>query len=147
VRKRITVGTLQAHKEGTAWVVLLPATTGVVLAELAAQEAVPQGGPERVMGGTTVPAVDLTPLVAMIERKDQEIQRLNDAAMAWQFRALRAEERLSALESGPISSMPQDAKSGPLRGDRGEMASEPMPRASDSLALRWRAWWRRMRGG
>jgi hypothetical protein len=89
----------------------------------------------------------LAPLVAMIERKDQEIRRLNDAAMAWQFRALRAEEQLAALAPGPISGMPQDAHPGPVRGDRGQMASEPMPHASDSLALVWRRWWRRMRGG
>ena len=82
----------------------------------------------------------------MIERKDQEIRQLNDAAMAWQFRALRAEEQLAALESGPINSTPQDAIPAPLRGDRAQVASEPISPASDRLALVWRAWWRRMRG-
>src|SRR5215213_11991027 len=54
VRKRITTGTLDAHKEGSAWVVLLPTTTGAVLAAPAAPEAVPSAAPG---GGTAVPDV------------------------------------------------------------------------------------------
>src|SRR5215213_4899753 len=44
VRKRITVGTLDAHKEGSAWVVLLHATSGAVSAVPTAQGTAPEGG-------------------------------------------------------------------------------------------------------
>jgi hypothetical protein len=34
-----------------------------------------------------------------------------------------------------------------VRNDRGDVASESVTSGSDRLALRWRRWWRRMRGG
>src|SRR5215211_4796078 len=52
VRKRITAGTLDAHKEGSAWVVLLPTTIEAVPAVLAAQGAAPEGG---TISGTVAP--------------------------------------------------------------------------------------------
>jgi hypothetical protein len=163
VRKRITAGTLDAHKAGTAWVVLLPATMGAVprsvLEEPAVPGAVPESGPGPDRGGTTVPAVDLAPLVSLIEKKDAEIRQLTDATMAWQFRALRAEERLAALESGPIAS-PESSESanatvaadfGPQRDETRETMdltlsqgrAAPQP-AGESLVRRW---WRRVTGG
>jgi hypothetical protein len=138
VRKRITAGTLDAHKEGSAWVVLLPATTGAVLAVPAAQEAVPEGAPVAALGGTASPGVDLAPLVVHIEKKDAEIQRLSEAAMMWQYRAMRAEERLAQLEPGPIAqdagefrtesvrNAPQDAIPAPVSDDATARASESL---------------------
>jgi hypothetical protein len=133
VRKRITAGTLDAHKEGNAWVVLLSATTGAVPAAPAAPEAVPSAAPE---GGTGAAAVDLTPLVEYLERKDAEIRRLSDALAGWQFRALRAEEKIEALEAGPIA--------GDTAGDaavthEGAPVSDDAPvRVSESLIDRLR---------
>ena len=56
-------------------------------------------------------------------------------------------ERVQAIPATVgVQTMPQDAKSSPLRGNRGDEAPEPMPHASDTLALVWRRWWRRIRG-
>jgi hypothetical protein len=127
VRKRITAGTLDAHKEGNAWVVLLPATTGAVPMAPAASGAVPSAAP---VGGTGTAAVDLTPLVEHLERKDAEIRRLSDALAGWQFRALRAEEKIEALEAGPIageaSDIPQERAPAPGRDDEPVRASETL---------------------
>ena len=113
VRKRITAGTLDAHKLGPAWVVLLPATTETVPSAVrtapAASAAVPGHDMRGTAGGTAVPVVDLAPLVSLIEKKDAEIRQLTDATMAWQFRALRAEERLAALEAGTQSGAHENA--------------------------------------
>jgi hypothetical protein len=160
VRKRITAGTLDTHKAGTAWVVLLPATMGAVpgavLEEPAVPGAVPESGPGPEGGGTAAPAVDLAPLVSLIEKKDAEIRPLTDATMAWQFRALRAEERLAALESGSLASQEsaaaagaaQDANVAPQSDEALEMTHRTLNKgheapllASESLVRRW---WRRM---
>lgn len=154
VRKRITVGTLDAYKEGTAWVVSLPATTWAVSTEPLAVVAVPEDGTGAVLSGTGTASVDLSPLVAHIERKDEEIQRLRDAAAGWQFRALRAEERLSQLEAGPIVApvtsesvtAPVERSEPPGRVDPYEttsrtLQSEPVP-TQVQLATGWRRWFR-----
>ena len=73
VRKQITAGTLDAHKEGSAWVELLPATPGAVPAAPAAPRAVPDGASR---GGTA--AVDVAPLAELIgrlTRVNQELRR------------------------------------------------------------------------
>jgi len=136
VRKRITAGTLDAHKEGNAWVVLLSSTTGAVPAAPAAPGAVPERGTE----GGTVDVAPLAELLADVTRRNEELAA---AAALWQYRAMQAEERLAQLEAGPIAGdvedAPQDANTGPLRGDQGEVASDPRQSA-------WRRWWRRMTG-
>lgn len=43
--------------------------------------------------------------------------------------------------------MPQDANAGPSRGNVVVEGSEAVKPTSDSLALSWRRWWRRVRGG
>lgn len=148
-----------AHKEQAAWVVL-SATTGAVPAEPAAPEAVHEDGTSAQEGGTGAAAVDLAPMVAYLGRKDDEIRRQPEAATAWQFRALRAEERLAQLEAGPIAgdvdqgslltaepqNAPQERYPGPVRDDRAAEASETLPPVSAALGLTWRRWWRRMRG-
>ena len=96
-------------------------------------------------------SVVLRELLAEERRKSDA---LLEASLIWQTRAMQLEQRLKELEAGPITSEPkvdvasmlQDANSAPLRGDRAEVAPDPMPHASDSLALVWRRWWRRMRG-
>jgi hypothetical protein len=145
VRKRIQRGTLAGRKVGGAWFVensVLPPPS-----EWQDESAPPSGlsaDDVRLSAGHN--SVDLKPLVEMIERLHEENRRLIEASTLWQVRARQAEEQLAALESGPISSMPQDANPGPLRGDLRAEASEPLKPVSDRLALRWRAWWRRMRG-
>jgi hypothetical protein len=102
VRKRITAGTLDAHKEGNAWVVLLHATTGAVPAASAAQEAVPSTEPE---GGTAALDVHeaMVQLRTLLAEERQCADRYLEAPTIWQGRALQLEERLKALEAGPIA--------------------------------------------
>jgi len=125
VRKRITAGTLDAHKEGNAWVVVLPSTTGAVPAAPAAPGAVPERGTE----GGTVDVAPLADLLADVTRRNEELAA---AAALWQYRAMQAEERLAQLEAGPIAGdsdrgaleMPQERAAGTLRGDQPEVVSE-----------------------
>jgi hypothetical protein len=56
---------------------------------------------QRVHGHDT-PRVDLHPLVDHIARLEGKVQELTEAATVWQFRALQAEERVRALEAGPL---------------------------------------------
>lgn len=148
VRKRITVGTLDAHKEGNAWVVLLPATTEAVPAVLAAPGAVPESG---TGGGTAAPDVGqglneaIVQLRTLLAEERQRADRYLEASTIWQSRALQLEERLKALESGPIAAdivqnAPQERDSAPQRDD---VPAE----ASDTRQAAWRRWWRRMTGG
>jgi hypothetical protein len=75
--------------------------------------------------------------------------------MAWQFRALRAEDRLAQLEAGPVAGdvdqgtrdAPQEHAGGSLRGYGAAKASQTLEPVSESLALSWRRWWQRARGG
>jgi len=115
VRKRITAGTLDAHKEGSAWVVLLPATMGAVPAAPTAQEAVPEGG-------TAAPDVGqglheaIVQLRTLLAEERQRADRYLEASTIWQGRALQLEERLKALEAGPIAGdVPQERDPGPVR--------------------------------
>jgi hypothetical protein len=87
---------------------------------------------------------------------------LRDAAAGWQFRAIRAEERLAQLEAGPLAGVtetpeaayaPVDATEAPQHVDPVHMASEPLRGAYGesvpaqvSLATGWRRWWRRVMG-
>ncbi len=123
VRKRITAGTLEAHKEGNAWVVLLPATMEAVPAAPAAPGAVPIAAPE---GGTA--AVDVAPLAELIDRLTRDNRELAAAAALWQERARFLGERLQALEAGPIageaSDVPQERDPGPERDVAGVRAPE-----------------------
>jgi hypothetical protein len=123
VRKRITAGTLDAHKEGNAWVVLLHATTGAVPAASAAQEAVPSTEPE---GGTAALDVHeaMVQLRTLLAEERQCADRYLEAPTIWQGRALQLEERLQALEAGPIAGdvedPPRDAPREPTAHERRE---------------------------
>ena len=162
VRKRITAGSLDAHKEGSAWVVLLPATTEAAPAALAAPEAVPSAAPE---SGTAALDVGqglheaIVQLRTLLAEERQRADRYLEASTIWQGRAMHLEERLRAIDTGPIPQTaepehtPQDANSAPLRDDAPQMTTVPLGEArdvskpaSDSLALGWRRWLRRMIG-
>ncbi|MBA2598006.1 MAG: helix-turn-helix domain-containing protein [Chloroflexia bacterium] len=124
VRKRITTGTLNAHKEGNAWVVLLPSTTEAVPAAPAAPGAVPERGTE---GGT----VDVAPLAEFLADVTRRNEELAAAAALWQYRAMQAEERLAQIESGPIAGdpsqdIPQERDTATLRGDQPALAADTL---------------------
>jgi len=158
VRKRITAGTLAAEKAGPAWVVALPAGTGAVPGAVpgagVAEPAVPGAAQGAGAGGT-----DLAPLADLIERQGEAIQRLTEAATAWQFRALRAEGQLKALEAGPIPpspdrtgpDAPRTPPASPFAGLPPEEVLADSAKTSSSSAitsaLGWRRWWRRVTAG
>jgi hypothetical protein len=78
VRKRITAGTLDAHKEGSAWVVLLPATSEAVPAVPAAQGAAPEGGTAArdVDQGVHEAIIQLRTLLAEERQRADRLRRL-----------------------------------------------------------------------
>jgi hypothetical protein len=92
IRKRITAGTLDAHQEGSAWVVLLPATSEAVPAVPAAQGAAPEGGttPDASQGVHEA----ITQLRTLLAEERQRAVRYLEASTIWQGRALQLEERL-----------------------------------------------------
>jgi excisionase family DNA binding protein len=83
----------------------------------------------------------LRELLAEERRKSDS---LLEASLVWQGRALQLEERLKALEAGPIAGDVEEAavthESGPLRGDQAAEGADTRQRA-------WRRWWRKMTGG
>jgi hypothetical protein len=136
VRKRITTGTLNAHKEGNAWVVLLPSTTEAVPAAPAAPGAVPERGTE---GGT----VDVAPLAEFLADVTRRNEELAAAAALWQYRAMQAEERLAQLEAGPIAGDVEDAAQDAIQGSPRDEATLVLKTMPTVLA---RPWWRRIVG-
>jgi len=137
VRKRITAGTLDAHKEGNAWVVLLSSTTGAVPAAPAAPGAVPERGTE----GGTVDVAPLAELLADVTRRNEELAA---AAALWQYRAMQAEERLAQLEAGPIAGDVEDAAQDAIQGAPRDVA--PMMAPETPQKGQERSWWRRLVG-
>jgi hypothetical protein len=149
---------LAGIKEGKSWVVLLPATPGADPAALSADPAgfadpdtTPTYGPPAAL---EVAAVEALERLLRDERRISDQNR--DAALHWQFRAQRAEERLKELEAGPLPTnaseptivdVPQESAAGPVRDVQPAQAAEPMRPPADGLALGWRRWWRRVTGG
>jgi hypothetical protein len=83
-------------------------------------------------------------LRTLLAEERQRADRYLEASTIWQGRALQLEERLNALEAGPIAGDVGDAptthESGPLRGAAAAEASDTRPAA-------WRRWWRRATRG
>ena len=158
VRKRIQRGTLPGRKVEGTWFVeasALPSSSSSsssgrqdVSARRLDDNIYPSGpqldeGQESVRTPAGQPIVDLAPLAEMIERLHGENQRLTEAATMWQVRARQAEDRLQALETGPIEPpvagdllehASQDAMQAPPR----DATLEPTPETDD------RPWWRRL---
>lgn len=107
----------------------------------------------------------VTVLRELLAEERRKSDALLEASLVWQTRAMQLQERLAALEAGELPQddlrhLPdtehaaQDANAGPLRDEIGDRASEsldesswPPKAASDTLALRWRRWWRRVLSG
>ncbi len=88
--------------------------------------------------GASNPGVDLAPLAELIGRLHDENVRLTEAAAVWQVRAVRAEERLQAIEAGAVAG-PQDA---PVAAPAAPGAAEGAKGAGDAPAPWWRFWGR-----
>jgi hypothetical protein len=172
-RKRIQRGTLAGLKIDGAWFVeqsSLPDSPDVRptmhsrhpdAGNHTAGRHLDDDGPDvRTMEDT--PAVDLTPLVEMVSRLHAENRQLTEAATIWQMRARQAEEKLAALEAGPIAApapehdivdAPESAPEAPQRvedapeGDSTlhDLSGNPVP-TEVQLATGWRRWFRRIMG-
>ena len=150
VRKRLVAGTLDGVKEGKSWTVLLHATPDAaqdaVPTAFAVPSAVPLSGPDA--------ALAVTVLERLLREERRAADENRDAALHWQFRALQAEERLAALEAGPIAQdtgehpqdVPLDTNTGSVRDAEATKAAEPDTPSADTLALGWRRWFRRIVG-
>ena len=168
VRKRIQRGTLPGRKVEGTWFVeasALPSSSSSGRPDVAAgrlDDNIHPSGPqldedqESVRTPAGQPIVDLAPLAEMIERLHGENQRLTEAATMWQVRARQAEDRLQALEAGPIAPpvagdvhehAPQDALSPHLQEEVHQETiqvparhdtPEPTPETDE------RPWWRRL---
>jgi len=108
IRKRIDAGTLFATRDGRAWIVYLeePAS-GAGTAESAVPSeprAVPgtEPEPERAVSSGTSSAVDLSPLVALVDDLTRRNAELTEAATLWQFRARQLEEQIKQLIAGDV---------------------------------------------
>lgn len=171
-RKRIQRGTLAGLKIDGAWFVERSSLPDSPDARPAAPGGRPdagiqtagrhrdQAGPD-VRTSPDAPPVDLTPLVDMISQLHSENRQLAEAATIWQMRARQAEEKLAALEAGPIAATdpervfvdasenaaegPQDVEAALQGVAVQEPVVNPVP-AEIQLATGWRRWLRRVMG-
>jgi len=165
VRKRLVAGTLAGVKEGKSWIVLLYATPDAALTDSTADSSV-LADPNAALPrgpGTALESAAIAVLERLLREERRTADENRDAALHWQFRALRAEETVAALQAGPIAQeagdrihdhAPVSEKQALLRDDGPSMASDTLHEASaapdlasERLALGWRRWWRRMIGG
>jgi len=103
IRARIRRGTLPAEKRGGVWYVRLPADD---------DDTTETGQTTERDNEQDATGAALVDLVAELTRKNAE---LSAAAAAWQARAGFLQERLEALESGPITTPAPDTQQDTLR--------------------------------
>ena len=150
-RKRLERGTLRGEKRAGRWRVWLESDAAASTVQDATSDRDRTAYADRTPPDAASPIGDITPLADLIANLSRENQELAAAAALWQYRALRAEETIAALEAGPIAQdagdhAPQDVISAPLRDDAAVRASEPLKLSADTLAPGWRRWWRRITG-
>lgn len=172
-RKRIQRGTLAGLKIDGAWFVERSSLPDSPAGRPAMSTGHPDAdsqtagrqqddtGPD-VRTTVETPSIDLTPLVEMISHLHSENRQLAEAATIWQMRARQAEEKLAALEAGPIAvpvpehdivDAPENAPEAPQRDDPRQMGNQPLQEpaanpvpAEVELATGWRRWFRRVMG-
>lgn len=102
VRGRIRRGTLEAEKRDGAWYVTMPAE------DTDSPETVHDSPP---VGEPVATAVDLSPLVSLVDDLTRRNADLSAAAALWQARAAQLEDQLKQLTAGTIE--PQEAPESP----------------------------------
>ena len=145
VRKRIQRGKLTGHKTNRGWLVVWTES---------------DVGPENVQKPVQNSSALIESLESQIEYLRDQVNAERDArAEAERRHAAEIERRdvllREALERIPHMPLglpagehtPQDAHTAPQSDDATARASEPMKPVSDTLALGWRRWWRRITGG
>lgn len=170
-RKRIQRGTLAGLKIDGAWFVersslpnsldMRPAVS-VGRPDAGNQTAgrhLDSAGPD-IRTPVETSSVDLTPLVDMIARLHSENRQLTEAATIWQMRARQADDKLAALDTGPVAAsapeyvdVSESTPDAPQRDDVLRMDLRTSPDASIEpvatevqLATGWRRWFRRVMG-
>ena len=140
VRSRLHRGTLAGEKRSGAWRVFFPPVepTG------ARQDAT---GTKQDTDSTAPDA-----LIARLEAENAYLRQILDAEIEARRRAdhlvAGLVERVRELPATvDVTDVLQESNPAPLRDDTAARASEPYTPVSDTLALAWRRWWRRMTGG
>jgi hypothetical protein len=137
LRKRAQRGSLTATKIDGAWFV--PRTALGAETVHARDNGQPTGRDTGQPGEQPMDAA----LVAALERHITQLTQLLEIEVEARRRAdhiiAGLVERVRELPASDAQDAAQRPKNGPQRDDRPEMAS-------DSLALVWRRWWRRVRG-
>jgi hypothetical protein len=91
-----------------------------------------------------VPPVDLTPLVDLIADLARKNAELTEAATAWQFRAIRAEDQIKQLTAGEASTVAENGASRGSGDATGRDGQSDTPQSSRGTTAR--SWWRRLVG-
>jgi hypothetical protein len=144
VRQRLKRGTLAGSKTAEGWVVWMSPTmpTDQATADDQGRSATDQprawSRPTTNQPPTTV---DLQPFADLIERLTMQAS----TAGYWQARALQAEERLKALESGLTDREP-DAATAANEGPGGAMLAATTDDATRLESSRWGRFWRAVTG-
>jgi len=155
-RKRLDRGTLQGVKRGRQWLVYL--SDAEILQDATRDtEEMPQ---EAVQDGIRMPAdtiadIKLAAAQETIARLAADVDYLRqtlDTEMEARRRAdhlvaglMERLPELSATVNTPVDT-PQELTPVPQSPDADTRAAEPLKPVSDTLALGWRGWWRRMTG-
>jgi predicted ArsR family transcriptional regulator len=143
-RKRLERGTIQGEKRSGRWVVYLEPDATASAHQDATWMPVDAGDDGFVADAVRELVETLRSenrfLRDELANRSEEIRR-RDHIIAGLVERVR---ELPAGETTQHAAAMQEKAA--LRDDRADMASESMTPASDSMALHWRAWWRRMRG-
>ena len=147
VRSRLRRGTLQGHKDGDEWRVVMPAdrmpTVGQQDATGERQDTDATGDSRRQDGPTerdTTPTVDLAPLADLIDDLTRRNADLAASSAFWQLRAMQAEEQLKAITAGN-DVVAEDPAPEPVS----EAIASPQSDAPEPTGIV--AWWRRLWSG
>ena len=157
VRRRLHRGTLAGEKtEDREWRVWLPEP----VPETAPGDARPDAARTSPEPASMPPGPDTTPptrspadqeLIDVLQSEVQDLRARLDAESEARRRADHLVANLMArlpevVSSGTATDAPVTHESGTRSGDTLAAASEPYQPVSDTLALSWRRWWRRIRG-
>jgi hypothetical protein len=132
VRQRLKRGTLRGHKTAVGWVVVVPTDHATETAPHRPPTDRPASAARHATNQPTdQPAIaPLADLIASLSRQNMELAA---ASALWQERARHLEERLQALEAGPIAT---------------PTSSHDDDRPPETPEIpNWRRWLRRMTGG
>jgi len=143
VRQRLKRGTLRGRKEAGGWVVFLPTDYAATGAPGRRPSDQPPTGP-RPAANRPSDQGDIAPLAALIADLARQNAELAGSAAHWQARAMVLQERLAAIEAGPIAAAaPASAdreyaagseNTAPQRGDVPHGAQLSLNAASDAPA-------------